>query len=127
MKLFDEPHNTRIIDSDRFASEYRFDLPSKLTQAIGIFTAARLLGYAAICQPALLPLLWLPAAIAATVGAITGMRMADNRRQGHPTIGAQEANALIGIMLLCTVPIVSYQLESRLVQEVQSHEQATHS
>jgi hypothetical protein len=124
MNLFNDQPNPRIIDSDRFAQQYRFNLPTKLTQAIGIFTAARLLGYATICHPALLPLLWLPAAVAASVGAITAIRVKDNLRRGENAIGASEANALIGIVLLITIPLVSYQLESRLIQ-AQSHESST--
>ncbi|MBD3886452.1 hypothetical protein IFO70_32750 [Phormidium tenue FACHB-886] len=124
MNFFDQPQR-RDIDSDRIAQQYQFKLPHYLCWAIGGFTGARLLGYVSIIFPQFLPLLWFPAAISAVIATVTGIRIKDNIKRGEQAIGNMESNALMLAVLLCLLPIVSYQLENRPQLQTSSHEQAT--
>lgn len=114
MRFSDNDQRDRTLDSDRIGQASEFNLPARLVQAVGLFTALRFIGYIAIIHPAFLPLLWFPAAISTVIAGVTVIRIKDNLRQGFSAVGQLEANALLLVVLLALAPVVGYQLESRL-------------
>lgn len=113
--MLDTQQSTRQIDSDVIADRYRFNLPQIVFSGLtGIF-GTKVLGYLMVCHPALtFPLLIIPGSVATVMSLITGVKIWDNHRRGETPIGVSEANAIVMLTLVFTLPFVAWTLQSRL-------------